>query len=83
MDNDNTEPFIQPTPRKPMNLMMKIGLFSAIGLILLSQSIIMVFLPMNPSQAELLINVGSSANYLAIVAVIALVAGVLVRRFGR
>lgn len=85
MDTENTDPTVQPpiNSRKPINLLMKIGLFSAIGLILISQMIIMVFLPLNPSQAEWLINIGTIANYLAIAGAITLAIGVLVRRYGR
>lgn len=69
--------------RRPMNLLMKVGLISAVALILISQLIIMVILPMMPTQADLLITIGSTANYLAIVSALALAAGALVRRYGR
>lgn len=85
MDTENTEPTTQPpgSSRKPMSMLMKIGLFGAIALILISQLIVMVFLPLNPSHAELLISVGIIANCLAIAGAITLAIGAVMRHFGR
>jgi hypothetical protein len=73
----------QQGTRKPLNLLMKIGLIGAIACIFVSQLILMVFLPLNLPQTELLLTIGSIANYLAIVAALVLAAGALMRRYGR
>jgi hypothetical protein len=69
--------------RKPINLLMKIGLISAIAFIFISQLILLVLLPLNLPQTDLLLTIGSTANYLAIVSALVLAAGALLRRYGR
>lgn len=73
----------QQGTRKPINLLMKVGLISAVVFILSSQLILMVLLPLNLPQTDLLLTIGSTANYLAIVSALVLAAGSLVRRYGR
>jgi hypothetical protein len=73
----------QQGTHKPVNRLMKIGLISAIAFLFISQLIILVLLPLNLPQTDLLLTIGSTANYLAIVSALVLAAGALVRRYGR